>query len=124
MVDMSGSTKGWINDMEREALVLLCDRSSSSATATRSTASRASPKRCELLRIKRFRRGVWEDVQARISGMRPMDYTRMGVAIRHLTQTLNEVEARTRLLITLSDGRPDDRTATAAPTASRTPGRP
>ena len=25
MVDMSGSTKGWINDAEREALILLCE---------------------------------------------------------------------------------------------------
>lgn len=25
MVDMSGSTKGWINDAEREALVPLCE---------------------------------------------------------------------------------------------------
>ena len=25
MVDMSGSTKGWINDAERESLVLLCE---------------------------------------------------------------------------------------------------
>jgi nitric oxide reductase NorD protein len=32
----------------------------------------------------------------------------MGVAIRHLTGVLNRVEARTRLLVTLSDGRPDD----------------
>ena len=32
----------------------------------------------------------------------------MGFAIRHLTHLLNEVEARTKLLITLSDGKPDD----------------
>ena len=32
----------------------------------------------------------------------------MGVTIRHLSQILNEVEARTKLLITLSDGKPDD----------------
>lgn len=25
MIDMSGSTKGWINDAERESLVLLCE---------------------------------------------------------------------------------------------------
>ena len=25
MVDMSGSTKGWINDAERESLILLCE---------------------------------------------------------------------------------------------------
>ena len=34
--------------------------------------------------------------------------TRMGVTIRHLSHLLNEVEARTKLLITLSDGKPDD----------------
>jgi nitric oxide reductase NorD protein len=32
----------------------------------------------------------------------------MGVTIRHLSRLLNEVDARTRLLITLSDGKPDD----------------
>jgi len=38
MVDMSGSTKGWINDAERESLVMLCEASKCWATATRSTA--------------------------------------------------------------------------------------
>ena len=32
----------------------------------------------------------------------------MGVTIRHLTHLLGEIEARTKLLITLSDGKPDD----------------
>jgi nitric oxide reductase NorD protein len=32
----------------------------------------------------------------------------MGVAIRHLTHLLNAVEAKIKLLVTLSDGRPDD----------------
>ena len=32
----------------------------------------------------------------------------MGVAIRHLTKLLKDVDARTKLLITLSDGKPDD----------------
>lgn len=32
----------------------------------------------------------------------------MGVAIRHLTKLLSDVEARTKLLITQSDGKPDD----------------
>ncbi len=32
----------------------------------------------------------------------------MGVTIRHLSKILNRVEARTRILITLSDGKPDD----------------
>ena len=37
-----------------------------------------------------------------------MDYTRMGASIRHLTMLLSKVEAKTKLLITLSDGKPDD----------------
>ena len=32
----------------------------------------------------------------------------MGVTIRHLTGILNNIEARTRILVTLSDGKPDD----------------
>ena len=32
----------------------------------------------------------------------------MGVIIRHLTQLLAGIDAQTRLLITLSDGKPDD----------------
>ena len=32
----------------------------------------------------------------------------MGFAIRHLTSLLDGVEARTKLLVTLSDGKPDD----------------
>ncbi len=32
----------------------------------------------------------------------------MGFAIRHLSSLLQGVEARTKLLITLSDGKPDD----------------
>jgi len=32
----------------------------------------------------------------------------MGFAIRHLSKILNEVDARTRILITISDGKPDD----------------
>ena len=65
-------------------------------------------KRCEIFRIKRFDEPYAEAVKSRVSGIQPQDYTRMGAAIRHLTTLLNQVEARTKLLITLSDGKPDD----------------
>jgi nitric oxide reductase NorD protein len=109
MVDMSGSTKGWINDAEREALALLCE--SLETLGDRYAIygfSGTTRKRCEVYRIKSFEDVYDEAVKARISGIRPKDYTRMGVTIRHLTQLLNAVEARTKLLITLSDGKPDD----------------
>jgi nitric oxide reductase NorD protein len=65
-------------------------------------------KRCELFRVKGFEEPYGESIQGRIANLSPREYTRMGPPIRHLTQILGEVEARTRLLITLSDGKPDD----------------
>ena len=109
MVDMSGSTKGWINDAERESLVLLCE--SLETLGDRYAIygfSGMTRKRCEVYRVKRFDEHYDDTVRGRISGIRPKDYTRMGVTIRHLSHLLNEVEARTKLLITLSDGKPDD----------------
>ena len=109
MVDMSGSTKGWINDAEREALVLLCE--SLETLGDRYAIygfSGMTRKRCEVYRIKRFDEHYDDTVRGRISGIKPKDYTRMGVTIRHLSHLLNEVEARTKLLITLSDGKPED----------------
>ncbi len=109
MVDMSGSTKGWINDAERESLVLLCE--SLETLGDRYAIygfSGMTRKRCEVYRVKRFDEDYTDEVRGRIAGIRPKDYTRMGVTIRHLSHLLGEVEARTRLLVTLSDGKPDD----------------
>ena len=109
MVDMSGSTKGWINDAERESLVMLCE--ALEVLGDRYAIygfSGMTRKRCELYRIKRFDEPLSALVEKRIAGIQPKDYTRMGVTIRHLSKLLNEVEARTKLLITLSDGKPDD----------------
>lgn len=109
MVDMSGSTKGWINDAEREALVMLCE--ALEVLGDRYAIygfSGITRKRCEIFRVKRFDEPYDTLVKRRIAGIMPQDYTRMGVAIRHLTTLLGEIEARTKLLITLSDGKPDD----------------
>ncbi len=109
MVDMSGSTKGWINACEREALVLLCE--ALEALGDRYAIygfSGWTRKRCDIYRIKTFDEHYGEAVRSRIAGVEPKDYTRMGVAIRHLAGILNQVDAKTRILFTLSDGKPDD----------------
>lgn len=109
MVDMSGSTQGWVNQAEREALILLAE---SLETLGDQYAiygfTGMSRKRCEVFPIKYFDEPYNKEVKAKISGIKAGDYTRMGAAIRHLSQRLMEVEARTKLLITLSDGKPDD----------------
>lgn len=109
MVDMSGSTKGWVNDAERESLILLCEavETLGDQYAIYGFSGRTN-KRCEVYRIKTFVEAYSSDVRQRISGMAPKAYTRMGVAIRHLGAMLQAVPARTKLLIALSDGKPED----------------
>jgi nitric oxide reductase NorD protein len=109
MVDMSGSTMGWVNECERTALVMLCE--ALEALGDRYAIygfSGWGRKRCEMYRIKRFDERYTDAVRGRIAGVQAKDYTRMGVAIRHLSKLLNGVEAKTRILFTLSDGKPDD----------------
>ena len=109
MVDVSGSTKGWINDAERESLVLLCEALQTLGDRYAIYGfSGMTRKRCELYRIKTFEESYDSKVKARIAGIRPQDYTRMGVTIRHLSEKLLNVDAKTRVLITISDGKPDD----------------
>jgi len=109
MVDMSGSTKGWVNDCERHALVLLCE--ALEVLGDRYAIygfSGLTRKRCEVFRVKRFDEPYDLAVRERIAGIQALDYTRMGAAIRHLSGILAQQPARTRLLLTLSDGKPDD----------------
>jgi nitric oxide reductase NorD protein len=109
MVDMSGSTKGWVNDAERESLVLLCEAiealGDSYAIYGFSGWTRT---RCDIYRIKRFGDRYDAATRRRIAGIEARDYTRMGVAVRHLSGLLQRQNARHKLLVTLSDGRPDD----------------
>lgn len=109
MVDVSGSTKGWINEAERESLLLLCEALEVLGDQYAIYGfSGMTRNRCEIYRVKTFEQPYDGETRARISGLRPQDYTRMGAAIRHLSKILARAQARTRVLITLSDGKPDD----------------
>lgn len=109
MVDMSGSTLGWVNKAERESLVLLCEALEILGDRYAIFGFSGSGNNgCEVYRIKEFEQVYDQQVQRRISGIRPKSYTRMGTAIRHLGHLLNLTHARNKLLITLSDGRPED----------------
>ena len=109
MVDMSSSTRGWINLAQREALVLLTEALQSLDDRYAIYGfSGMTRKRCQLYTIKTFDEDYNSEIKARISAIKPQDYTRMGVTIRHLSTLLDAINARTKLLITLSDGKPDD----------------
>lgn len=109
MVDMSGSTKGWVNDAEREALIMLCEAIEALGDDYAIYGfSGWTRTHCDIYRIKAFGERYGGTVRARIAGIEAKDYTRMGVAIRHLTKLLAARPVRHKLLVTLSDGRPDD----------------
>ena len=58
--------------------------------------------------LKDFQEHYSDEVMRRIGGITYQNNTRLGAAIRHATAKLEKQEARTRLLIVLSDGRPYD----------------
>jgi len=58
--------------------------------------------------VKDFNEAYTDEVKERIGGISFQNNTRLGAAIRHATAKLAKQEARTRLLIVLSDGRPYD----------------
>lgn len=58
--------------------------------------------------VKDFDETYSEETERRIGGINYQHNTRLGAAIRHAAAKLQRQEARTRLLIILSDGRPYD----------------
>jgi nitric oxide reductase NorD protein len=47
-------------------------------------------------------------IRSRVAALRPGFYTRLGAAIRHTSQILAKRPSRKRLLIILTDGKPND----------------
>jgi hypothetical protein len=58
--------------------------------------------------VKDFGEKYSDEVKQRIGGITFQNNTRLGAAIRHAAARLSKQDARTRLLIVLSDGRPYD----------------
>ncbi len=109
LLDMSGSTRGWVNQAEKESLVLMIEALETLGDLYAVYGfSGMTRNRCDLYRVKGFNERYNDIVKSRIAGITTKDYTRMGPFIRHSSSLLKIVEARTRLLITLSDGKPED----------------
>lgn len=118
LIDLSGSTGAWIDDDPRndqvievtrrgivflcEALTVLDDRHAVYGF------SGSTRKQSEFSIVKEFDESYGETVKGRINGLSPGAYTRMGPAIRHAVHNLTLQPARVRILMLLSDGRPND----------------
>jgi len=118
LVDLSGSTGAWVDDdtrceqvieVTRRTLVFLCEALSVLDDCYAILGfTGATRKQCQIRVIKGFDEPYGTEVKRRIAGITPGAYTRIGPAVRHTTVLLARQPARVRLLLLISDGRPND----------------
>jgi nitric oxide reductase NorD protein len=115
LLDMSDSTDQLVEegrrviDVEKEGLVLLAEAINQldDQYAIMGFSSRGR-QQVDVFVIKDFADPYDDDVRARVGGIGPLDYTRLGAALRHATSHVLQQPAAAKLLVLLSDGRPYD----------------
>ena len=115
LADLSLSTDAWVSDHAR-VIDVVKDSLSLFAEALAATGDAfalygfSSLKRSNVRvhQIKRFAEKYDGATRARIAALKPGYYTRLGAAIRYASQLLAEQPAQVRLLLILTDGKPND----------------
>lgn len=115
LIDVSGSTDSWVSagrrviDVEREALLLVCFALQEFGEPFAVQAfSGAGADDVTVRSLKEFSRPFDETAALHVSGLEPERYTRAGAAIRHASAGLMQENTDHRLLLLLSDGKPND----------------
>lgn len=115
LADLSLSTDAWVNNKGRvievirdslflfsEALAVTGDRFALYGFTSRKR------QHVRAHRIKAFAERYTASIRGRINAIKPGYYTRMGAAVRHATGLLGQQPATRRLLMLLTDGKPND----------------
>nr|WP_307731748.1 VWA domain-containing protein [Massilia antarctica] len=115
LVDISGSTDSWVSgqcrviDVEREALLMVCEALRGLGEPFSVLGfSGEGPGGVVVRAIKRLPEPYGNEVALRIAGLEPENFTRAGAALRHASAALMTQTARHKLLIVISDGKPND----------------
>lgn len=115
LVDISGSTDSWVSgkcriiDVEREALLMVCIALQGLGEPFSVLGFSGEGSGGVVVRVvKRFQEPYGDPVALRIAGLEPENYTRAGAALRHASGELMAQAAQHRLLIMISDGKPND----------------
>jgi nitric oxide reductase NorD protein len=115
LADLSLSTDAWINnsarviDVIRDSLYLFSE--ALSTTGDRFALYGFSSVRRDNVRfhlLKGFDERYNDNIRGRLAALKPGYYTRMGTAIRHASQILSKQKTGRRLLLILTDGKPND----------------
>ncbi len=115
LADVSASTDAWVAgsrrivDVEKEALVVLLEALDVLGDRHAVLAfSGEGPRAVDVLTVKGFDESSPAPARRRIAALEPDGYTRVGAAVRHASALLGQERARFRLLLLLSDGKPND----------------
>ncbi len=114
LVDTSRSTEAYADDrpvieVEKEALIAFAEGLAALGDDHEILSfSSLKRSRVRVETLKSFEEPLSGLVRARIGGLRPGHYTRLGAAIRHATVGLATRPNRRRLLMVLTDGKPND----------------
>ena len=115
LADLSLSTDSWVNnrdrviDVIRDSLYLFAE--SLGATGDSFAMYGFSSRKRDPIRfhqLKTFDEQYTGTIRGRIAAIKPGYYTRMGAAIRHSTELLKLQSSERRLLLILTDGKPND----------------
>lgn len=115
LADISGSTDSWVLgnrrvvDVEREALLLFC-RSVKALNAPFAVGafSGEGHGHVTMRMVKSYEEAFSSETELKIAALESQQYTRVGAALRYATSVLMKQPARHRLLVLLSDGKPND----------------
>jgi nitric oxide reductase NorD protein len=115
LVDISGSTETRVTpafkiiDLERLALLLASEALDALGDLYSISAfTGKGPDSVIVMPVKRFDESSGDGTRRRIAALKPGGFTRLGAAVRHCTWQLTRQTAGHRLLLILSDGRPND----------------
>ena len=115
LVDVSGSTETRVAgplkiiDLERTALFLASEALDALGDLYSINAfTGKGPDHVIVTTVKHFAESSSDSTRRRIASLKPGGFTRLGAAVRHCTRQLARQTAGHRLLLILSDGRPND----------------
>jgi cobalamin biosynthesis protein CobT len=115
LVDLSGSTSRQVEqgrriiDIEKQGLVLLCEALAAIGDQFAIYGySGQGRNNVDFVVVKGFDELVTGRAGAKLGGIVPLQQNRDGAAIRHATSKLLARQAKTRILVIISDGRPLD----------------
>ena len=115
LIDISGSTDEWIDnrqrviDVEKVALLLASEALDALGDAYAIlTFSGKGRTNVRMRTIKSFEESNGAVIRRRMAALQPEGYTRAGPAIRHAAALLERQPAAHRLLLLISDGKPND----------------